>query len=149
MALVRNNGNGNGNGNRIARDPYSIARELLNWDPFFTARPASAFAPSFEVKETTDSFVLRADLPGVEEKDLDIAVHNGVLTVSGSRAAEERKEGESYVLYERQYGSFSRSFALPEMADGDRIEAGLTNGVLTLTIGKRAEAKPRKIALKK
>ena len=54
----------------------------------------------------------RADLPGVEEKDLDVAVHNGVLTVSGSRQAEERKEGESYVLYERQYGSFSRSFAL-------------------------------------
>jgi HSP20 family protein len=149
MALVRN-GNGNGNGNRsLARDPYSIARELLNWDPFFTARPASAFAPAFEVKETTDSFVLRADLPGVEEKDLDIAVHNGVLTVSGSRAAEERKEGESYVLYERQYGSFSRSFALPDMADGERIDAALTNGVLTLTIGKKAEAKPRKIAIKK
>jgi HSP20 family protein len=149
MALVRN-GNGNGNGNRsLARDPYSIARELLNWDPFFTARPASAFAPAFEVKETTDSFVLRADLPGVEEKDLDIAVHNGVLTVSGSRAAEERKEGESYVLYERQYGSFSRSFALPDMADGERIDAALTNGVLQLTIGKKAEAKPRKIAIKK
>ena len=149
MALVRN-GNGNGNGNRsLARDPYSIARELLNWDPFFTARPASAFAPAFEVKETTDSFVLRADLPGVEEKDLDVAVHNGVLTVSGSRAAEERKEGESYVLYERQYGSFSRSFALPDMADGERIDAALTNGVLTLTIGKKAEAKPRKIAIKK
>ncbi len=149
MALVRN-GTGNGNGNRtIARDPYSIARELLNWDPFFTARPASAFAPAFEVKETSDSFVLRADLPGVDEKDLDVAVHNGVLTVSGSRAAEERKEGESYVLYERQYGSFSRSFALPDMADGERIDAALTNGVLQLTIGKKAEAKPRKIAIKK
>ena len=149
MALVRN-GNGNGNGNRsLARDPYSIARELLNWDPFFTARPASAFAPAFEVKETTDSFVLRADLPGVDEKDLDIAVHNGVLTVSGSRAAEERKEGESYVLYERQYGSFSRSFALPDMADGDRIDAALRNGVLTLTVAKKAEAKPRKIEIKK
>lgn len=146
MALVRN---GNGSGRSVARDPYSLARELLNWDPFFTARPASAFAPAFEVKETTDSFVLRADVPGVEEKDLDIAVHNGVLTVSGSRSAEERKEGESFALYERQYGSFSRSFALPDMADGDRIEANLKQGVLTLTVAKKAEAKPRKIEIKK
>lgn len=147
MALVRTT-NSTSN-HRIARDPYSIARDLLNWDPFFTARPASAFSPSFEVKETNEAFVLKADLPGVDEKDMDIAVHNGTLTVSGNRTAEERKEGESYVLYERQYGSFSRSFALPEMADGERIEAALTNGVLTLTIAKRAEAKPRKIAIRK
>ncbi|HEY5951050.1 MAG TPA: Hsp20/alpha crystallin family protein [Kofleriaceae bacterium] len=131
------------------RDPYSLARELLNWDPFFTSRPASAFSPAFEVKETNDSFVLRADVPGVEEKDLDIAVHNGVLTVSGSRQSEERKEGESFALYERQYGSFSRSFALPDMADGERIDANLKNGVLELSIAKKAEAKPRKIEIKK
>ena len=147
MALVRTSNNGVST--RLARDPYSLARELLNWDPFFTARPASAFAPAFEVKETTDSFVLKADLPGVDEKDLDIAIHNGVLTVSGSRQSEERKDGESYALYERQFGSFSRSFALPDMADGDRIEAALKNGVLTLTVAKKAEAKPRKIELKK
>lgn len=147
MALVRNT---NGNGNRPSlRDPYSLARELLNWDPFFTARPTSAFTPAFEVKETNDAFVLKADVPGVEEKDLDIAVHNGVLTVSGSRQAEERKDGESYALYERQFGSFSRSFALPDIADGDRIEANLANGVLTLTIAKKAEAQPRKIQIKK
>ena len=149
MSLVRSNGNGNGGGRALARDPYSIARELLGWDPFFGGRPSSAFSPAFEVKETNDSFVLKADLPGVEEKDLDVAVHNGVLTVSGSRSAEERKEGESFALYERQYGSFTRSFAMPDMADGERIDAQLTNGVLTLTIGKKTEAKPRKIAIKK
>ena len=148
MALVRSNGYGNSNRPSV-RDPYSLARELLNWDPFFTARPASAFSPAFEVKETNDSFVLRADVPGVEEKDLDVAVHNGVLTVSGSRQAEERREGESFAIYERQYGSFSRSFALPDMADGERIDASLNNGVLTQSIGKKAEAKPRKIEIKK
>jgi HSP20 family protein len=148
MAIVRSNGNGNGS-RLAARDPYSLARELLGWDPFFSGRPASAFSPAFEVKETTDSFVLRADVPGVEEKDLDVAVHNGVLTVSGSRSSEERKEGESYALYERQYGSFSRSFALPDMADGERIDAKLESGVLSLTIAKKAEAKPRKIEIKK
>jgi len=151
MSLVRNT-HGNGNGNTSVaryRDPFSMARELLSWDPFFTARPASAFAPAFEVKETSDAFVLKADLPGVAESDLDINVHNSVLTVSGTRQAEERKEGESYALYERQFGSFSRSFSLPDMADGERIEANLDNGVLTLVVGKKAEAKPRKIALKK
>jgi HSP20 family protein len=149
MALVRTNTNENG-GRALARDPYLLARELLGWDPFFSnSRQASAFVFLFEVKETNDTFVLRADIPGVEEKDLDIAVHNGVLTVSGSRQAEERREGESFALYERQYGSFSRSFALPDMADGERIDAQLTNGVLTLSIAKKAEAKPRKIAIKK
>ena len=150
MSLALRNSTGNGN-NSVARyrDPFSVARELLSWDPFFSGRPATAFAPAFEVKETTDSFVLKADLPGVLEADLDVAVHNNVLTVSGSRQAEDRREGESFALYERQFGSFSRSFSLPDMADNDRIEAKLDGGVLTLTIGKKAEAKPRKIALKK
>ena len=133
----------------VSRDPFQMARELLAWDPFFGARPATAFAPAFEVKETTDSFILKADLPGVAEADLDINVHNNVLTVSGTRSAEERKEGESYALYERQFGSFSRSFSLPDMADGERVEAKLDQGVLTLVVAKKAEAKPRKIALKK
>ena len=145
---LRNNGTGTGNVTRY-RDPFSMARELLSWDPFFTDRRVSAFAPAFEVKETTDSFVLKADLPGVAEADLDISVHSNVLTVSGTRQAEERKEGESYALYERQFGSFSRSFSLPDMADGERIEAKLEAGVLTLSIGKKAEAKPRKIAVKR
>ena len=147
MSLVRTNGNGNGN--KLSRDPYLLARELLGWDPFFSARPASAFSPAFEVKETNEAFVLRADVPGVDEKDLDVAVHNGTLTVSGHRSAEERREGESYALYERQYGSFTRAFALPDMADGERIDAKLENGVLTLSIAKKAEAKPRKISIKK
>ncbi|MDQ3365035.1 MAG: Hsp20/alpha crystallin family protein [Myxococcota bacterium] len=156
MALVRNtqnNGNGNGGnqGTSVARyrDPFSMARELLSWDPLFGGRPVSAFSPAFEVKETNDAFVLRADVPGVAEQDLDINVQNNVLSVSGTRQAEERREGESYALYERQFGSFTRSFSLPDMADGERIDAKLEHGVLTLSIGKKAEAKPRKIALKK
>ena len=150
MSLALRTNGTNGSSRAVARDPYSLARELLGWDPFFgTSRPASAFAPSFEVKETNEAFVLKADVPGVEEKDLDVAIHNGVLTVSGSRQAEERKEGESYAIYERQYGSFSRSFALPDVADGERVEAKLDGGVLTLTIAKKAEAKPRKISIKK
>jgi HSP20 family protein len=148
MSLVRN-GSGSAPSRYLARDPFHVARELLSWDPFFAGRQATAFSPAFEVKETHEAFVLRADVPGVAESDLDIAVHNNVLSVSGVRHAEERKEGDSYALYERQYGSFSRSFSLPDMADGERVDAKLQNGVLTLTIAKKADAKPRKIALKK
>ena len=152
MSLVTRNGNGNGNTTAATvryRDPFQLARELMSWDPFFGGRQASAFVPAFEVKETNEAFVLNGDLPGVAEADVDIAVHNNVLTVSGTRTAEARKEGETFALYERQYGSFSRSFSLPDTADGERVEARLDSGVLTLTIWKKAEAKPRKIVLKK
>ena len=135
---------------RSVRDPFSFARELLSWDPFhYGARTAQTFIPSFEVKEAGDKLVVRADLPGIAEKDLDISVHNGVLSISGARNAEERKEGESFYVYERQYGSFSRSFALPESADPEKVDARLESGVLTVEIGKKIEAKPRKIELKR
>lgn len=150
MSLLARTSNGNGSTPaRYTRDPFQMARELLSWDPFFGGRQASAFVPAFEVKETNEAFIVKADIPGVVEGDLDIAVHNSVLTIAGTRNAEERKEGETFALYERQYGSFSRSFSLPDSADGERVEAKLDSGVLTLTIYKRAEAKPRKIALKK
>jgi len=145
MSLVRNASNGSAT---RYRDPLAVARDLLGWD-FYTRPAASAFTPAFEVKETIDAFVVKADLPGVSEADLDINVHNSVLTVTGARQSEERKDGESFTLYERQFGSFSRSFSLPELADGEKIAAKLEHGVLTLTIGKKAEAKPRKIALGK
>ena len=145
MALVRRE---NPVSARYARDPFAFARDLFNWDPFSNGQQ-NAFAPSFEVKETADSYVVRADVPGVKEEDVDVSLHNGVLSITGRRNAEERKEGESFFLYERQYGSFSRAFALPDTADGERVEAKLDAGVLTVTIGKKAEAKPRKISFKK
>ena len=149
MANITRTTNGTNGTTRYARDPFQVARDLLSWDPFFGGRQNSAFVPAFEVKETSDAFLVKADVPGVADKDLDIAVHNNVLTVSGTRHSEERKEGEAYALYERQYGSFSRSFALPDTADGERVEASMAAGVLHLTIFKKSEAKPRKIELKK
>ena len=132
------------------RDPFSLARDLFGWDPFAEGRATStSFVPAFEVKETSDHFMVKADLPGVKEENLDVSFHNGVLSVTGHRAAEERQENESFYLYERQFGSFSRSFSLPDTADPDKIEAKLENGILSLTVGKRIEAKPRKITFSK
>jgi HSP20 family protein len=146
MAIIRRENSPS----RYVSNPLSYARDLFGWDPFGDVRPGTeAFSPSFEVKETNDQFVVRADVPGVEDKDIDVSLHNGILAVTGTRAGEQRQEGEAYYLYERQFGSFTRSFSLPDSADGDKVAAKLENGVLTITIGKRAEAKPRKIALSK
>jgi HSP20 family protein len=145
---IRTNGTVTRSADRY-RDPFAIARDLLTWDPFYVGRAAPAFTPAFEVKDTPDAYVLKADLPGVTDADLEISVHNNTLTVAGSRQSEERKDGETYSLHERQFGAFTRSFSLPELADGENIAAKLEAGVLTLTIAKKAEAKPRRIALAK
>ena len=136
----------------LRRDPFRFfTNNLLSWDPFETQRLAptqSEFVPRFEVKETDDSLLVRADLPGVAESDLDITLDGDVLTVKGSRSKETKKEGETYYLYERAYGSFERSFRLPDHANEAEIAATLTNGVLELAIPKRPEAKAKKIAIK-
>src|SRR2546423_13776334 len=122
MSLVLRNHNGT---QRYRRDPWL---DLLGWEPF-RAPARTAFAPAFEVKEPPEAFVLKADLPGVSEDKLDIAVDKSVLVVSGSREAADHKEDETYSIYERQFGAFTRSFQLPDTADGDRIDAKLDSGV--------------------
>jgi HSP20 family protein len=134
-------------------DPLRRMRDLFDWDPFAEMMPYQAsamveFQPRFEVKETKDSYVFRADLPGVEEKDLDIALTGNRLTISGSRRCEERKEDERFYAYECAYGSFTRSFTLPEGIDVENVNADLKEGVLHLVVPKRPETQPRKIALK-
>jgi HSP20 family protein len=136
-----------------AWEPLRLMRHLFSWDPFAEMFPTgrwevTAFAPRFEVKETKDAYVFKADLPGVEEKDLDITLTGNRITVSGTREAEERKESETYYAFERSYGSFSRAFTLPEGADVEHCEADLKAGVLTLSVPKRAEHLAKKISLK-
>ena len=130
------------------RDPLALARNLLTWDPFGTSERAGGFAARFEVKETDAAFLVIGDFPGVKEEEVDISVDNDVMTISGARTAEEKQENETYYLYERQYGSFSRSFRLPAHADSGKIEAHLEHGVLTVSIPKKEASRPRKIALK-
>src|SRR5713101_5720638 len=137
-------------------DPLQIMRDLTGWDPFremttltpLVSRPLAAFAPQFEVKETKDAFIFKADLPGVEEKNIDVSLTGDRLTVSGLREEEERHEGERFFAYERAFGNFTRAFTLPDGVDGDQVGAELKDGVLTLHIAKKPEHQPKKISIK-
>jgi HSP20 family protein len=151
MANITRSGNGGGIG---TRDPFAIARELFSWDPFFRldwpvrqVQGAASFAPTFNVVEKPDGYYITADVPGVRDEDVDVTVHDNHLIISGSRKAEERKEGENYFIYERRYGNFSRAFAMPDTADAESVEAALRNGVLEVRVAKRESAKPRKVPL--
>jgi HSP20 family protein len=137
-------------------DPFEQMQELMGFDPLeefgrlLSGRAEGMrFMPAFEVKETKDAFVFKADLPGVEEKDLDITVTEDRITVSGKRESEQRNEGERFFTFERQYGAFSRSFTLPEGVNAEGVNAELRDGVLTLRLPKRPESQPKRISVSK
>lgn len=105
------------------------------------------FAPDIELKETKDAYVVKADLPGVHDEDIEVSITGNRLTVSGKREEEERQEDDRYFAYERSYGAFSRSFVMPESADLERVKANLKEGVLHVTVPKKAEMQARKIEI--
>jgi HSP20 family protein len=129
-------------------DPFRIMLEMLG-EPAreHLAGPTGGFVPEFEVLERKDAYVFKADLPGVKQEDLDIQLTENRLTVAGKREAEERKEGERWYAYERTYGTFTRSFSLPEGVDAEHVRAELKDGVLTLVVPKRPEVQPKKIQI--
>jgi HSP20 family protein len=105
-------------------------------------------APRIDVKETKDNIVLTADLPGIAEKDIEVTLSGRQLTISGQRTEErEEKEGERYYAYEREHGSFSRTFTMPEGADVEHIQADLKDGVLAVVIPKVAGAQGKRIPI--
>jgi HSP20 family protein len=106
---------------------------------------AGAFVPPVDVYEDEHSIQLKLEVPGIDEKDLDIKVENNVLTVSGERKFEKEEKEENFRRVERRYGSFVRSFTLPTTVDSEAITADYTAGVLKLKLTKRAEAKPKQI----
>ena len=129
-------------------DPFRIMFELMG-EPHRELRPVEpAFAPSFEVFERKDAYVFKADLPGIKQDDLDITLTENRLAISGKREAEERKEGERFYAYERSFGTFTRSFTLPEGVDAEHVAAELKDGVLTLVVPKKPEVQPKKISIK-
>src|SRR5258708_12864526 len=105
----------------------------------------TAWAPSVEIYESEDELVVKGDLPEVGPKDLDIRVENNILTIRGERKFEKKVSEENYLRVERAYGSFARSFTLANTVNSDAIKADYQNGVLTLNIPKKEEAKPKQI----
>ena len=107
----------------------------------------SRWSPAVDIKEEEDRFVLLADIPGVDSKDIEVTMDKGVLTVKGERSREKEEERNGYKRVERSYGTFYRRFSLPDSADADAITAKGKNGVLEVTIPKHEKVQPRKIAV--
>jgi len=112
---------------------------------FDEALEGSTWAPAVDILETTDQIVLRADLPGLDPKDVEIQVQNGTLTLRGERKFESDVKEDNFRRVERVYGSFVRSFSLPQTVDAEKVEAEYRSGVLELKLPKRPEAKPKQI----
>ena len=103
--------------------------------------------PAVDIKEEATQFVIHADLPGVDIKDIDITLENGVLTLKGQRAAEKKEETEQYRRVERVRGTFLRRFSLPDAVDAEKVSAKCKDGVLEVVVPKREAAQPRRIAI--
>lgn len=107
----------------------------------------SDWAPAVDIKEEDNQFLLIADIPGVDPKDIDIHMEHGLLTIKGERNAELKTDNEGFKRIERKHGVFYRRFNMPEGVNPDAIEAKCDNGVLTVTIPKQEAVKPRKISV--
>ena len=105
----------------------------------------TTWAPAVDILETAHELVVKADLPDVDPKDLDIRVENNILTIRGERKFQKQVNENNYLRVERSYGSFARSFSLANTVNSEAIKADYQNGVLTLNIPKREEAKPKQI----
>ena len=123
------------------------------YEPFrhLGTRVADWLSPAADAKADKDAYRITMELPGVEEKDIDVSVHEGVVTVKGEKSAEREEKGDTWFFSERQFGSFSRTFRLPGDAAQDKVDAELKDGVLTITAPKTAPEQPeaRKVSIKK
>jgi HSP20 family protein len=108
---------------------------------------AASFAPAVDIYEDAEKIVLKLEVPGIEEKDLDIRVENHTLTVKGERKFEAEEKEQNFHRIERRYGSFFRAFTLPTTVDTENVQASYNAGVLKLELAKKAEAQPRQIKI--
>lgn len=125
------------------RSPFQ--RSVFDVEPFWREGLASATSPAIDFAEKKKAYEVTAELPGMDQKDIEVKLVNGELTIRGKKEEEKKEEKKDYYLHERHFGSFERRFRIPEGADTDKIEASFKNGVLTITLAKRPEAqKPEK-----
>jgi HSP20 family protein len=129
--------------------PEPFSREIDRvFDAFFgQTEQGRRWIPPIDLVEAEDHFVLKADLPGLAEGDVNIEVQDGTLTISGERKAEHEQRERGWYRIERSFGSFNRSLTLPDGVDPDRIEAAFNDGVLEVRIPKPEERKPRRISI--
>jgi HSP20 family protein len=106
---------------------------------------SSSFAPAVDVYEDEHNVTLKIEVPGIDEKDIDVRIENNTLTVHGERKIEKEEKEENYRRVERQYGGFTRTFNLPPTVDAEKVQADYDKGVLKVTLPKKAEAKPKQI----
>ena len=139
---------------RVYRDPWESIREvrgemdrIFNRDANAYAETASDWVPLVDIKEGKDAYEVITDVPGVNPKDIDVSLEEGVLTIRGDRKSEDKDEGDGYTRTERVYGSFYRRFTLPETADAEHISAKTVHGVLKLHIPKKEKALPKRISV--
>lgn len=137
-------------------DPMRAMREMLRWDPFremapiFSSLPkfeAASFSPMFDVTENKDAYLFKADVPGVKKEDLEITVTGNRLQIAGKRDSEHETKTDTVYTYERQYGSFCRTFTLPDGADLEHARSDLKDGVLTLAVPKKPSAQAKRITI--
>ena len=127
-------------------DVERVFRDMLG--SFESPATAGAFAPALDVAETEDEFTLVVELPGVSPEDVDITLEENVLTISGERTFYDEKTEDTFRRVERAFGRFHRAVRLPDRVAGDRVEASYTDGLLTVTVPKAEEAKPRRIEVR-
>jgi HSP20 family protein len=131
------------------RSPFG--RSLLDTEPFGRGEAALIRAPAVDVDEHDKAYEITAELPGMDESNIDVKFSDGVLSIRGEKREEKEEKKKDRYLSERRYGSFQRSFRVPDSVDADKIEANFKNGVLTVTLPKMPEAvkAEKKIAIKK
>lgn len=123
--------------NRLLRDSRADGQD--------EALTTSSFAPPVDVYEDEHSVTLKIEVPGIDEKDIDVRIENNTLTVHGERKFEQEEKEENYRRVERQYGSFTRTFTLPNTVDQESVQADYDKGVLKIKLAKKQEAKPKQI----
>lgn len=133
--------------NQFRRDLDQLFGQTVSRSDNDSAIATSSWVPAVDIKEEPQQFVLEADIPGIEPKDIEISMEGGVLTIKGERRLEKEENQKNYKRVERLYGTFYRRFSLPDTADAENIKASGKNGVLQITIPKRELAQPRKITV--
>lgn len=123
---------------------FAPFRGASNVEYFWPAAMPGMTAPAIDVSEDDKTYTVTAELPGIEKKDVDVHVSHGMLVIKGEKRQEKEEKNKNYTLNERSYGSFQRSFMLPENVNRDAISADFANGVLTIKVPKTAEAKDTK-----